>query len=330
MRLPAEEASEFLTHGKVIAVPTETVYGLAALATNPQAIAKVFEIKNRPADNPLICHFYSLEQIEKFAASISGNTRFLIKHFSPGPISYLIDLPSESPLFFATCGRKQMIARIPDHPVFLTILKKINVPLAAPSANTSGRVSPTSIEMVEKDLGNNIDGSVDGGYSKIGLESTIIDARSVNQIIILRPGAIGETEIQTILPDVSIQRVTSANSAEATPGSRYTHYAPKTPIYWLPEEHRLVSNAIILHTDEQLKDFKSEQGKYFSKNNIHLVSLGSVNNLPELAQHFYERLSSIDLLQLPIAFMLKVNWGNSSLSKAIENRMDKIIQHSEF
>src|SRR6476660_2114078 len=113
MKISAEEAVAFLKEGKVVAVPTETVYGLAADALNPSAIAKIFEIKNRPADNPLICHFNSLSQVKKYVTEIPAATATLMQHFSPGPISFMVDLPEDSPLKFATCGSAQVIARIP-------------------------------------------------------------------------------------------------------------------------------------------------------------------------------------------------------------------------
>src|SRR4030095_968216 len=229
MKITAAEAAALLLNGKVVAVPTETVYGLAAIATLPAAVAKIFEIKNRPADNPLICHFYNTDQIRKYVKSIPGNTEKLLQQFSPGPVSFMFDLPADSPVKFATCGSEQVIARIPNHAVFLEIIQETNEPVAAPSANTSGKISPTSAEMVETDIGTKIDGIVDGGISHIGLESTILDARSEDAVYILRPGAIGEREISRVLPDVKVFPL-QHDTGEVIPGSKYKHYAPNTPL----------------------------------------------------------------------------------------------------
>src|SRR5262249_53772335 len=151
-----------------------------------------------------------------------------LKKFSPGPISYMLHLPEDSPLKFATCGSSQVIARIPDHPVLLEIIEQLDRPVAAPSANTSGKVSPTSARMVEDDLGREIH-VVDGGQSKIGIESTIVDARNEEEIFILRQGAIGENEIKSILPSAKFFFET-AEEQQVTPGSKYRHYSPDTPV----------------------------------------------------------------------------------------------------
>jgi L-threonylcarbamoyladenylate synthase len=142
----------------------------------------------------------------------------------------MLDLPENSPLKFATCGSDQVIARIPDHPLFLSIIKKVGLPIAAPSANTSGKVSPTSAGMVEEDLGSKIPGVVDGGSSLVGLESTILDARSPSTIRILRPGAIGEKEIRQVYAEGLIVIVDLMNEA-SIPGSKYRHYAPDVPVF---------------------------------------------------------------------------------------------------
>jgi L-threonylcarbamoyladenylate synthase len=320
------QAIALLKEGKVVAVPTETVYGLAADALNPEAIAKIFEIKNRPSDNPLICHFYGIEQIRKYVVTIPDATEKLIQHFSPGPISFMLDIPKDSLLKFATCGSNQMIARIPDHKIFLSIIQKLSTPVAAPSANTSGRVSPTSAIMVLNDLGEKVDGIVDGGTCNVGVESTIVDARNESEIKILRPGAIGEDEIKSILPST---KIISGNETqrETTPGTKYKHYAPHTPVMLISDIELLneKSNAVLLLTAEQKSKIPDLVLKKFEARKIQLVELGSINNLNELAKNFYSNLAGIDLLEKECAYMLNINWGSSSLGKALENRIAKIF-----
>lgn len=323
----------FLKEGKVVAVPTETVYGLAADALNPSAIAKIFEIKNRPADNPLICHFSNMVQVKKFVTEIPAATISLMQHFSPGPISFMLDLPEDSPLKFATCGSPQVIARIPDHPVFLDIIKALDRPVAAPSANTSGRVSPTSAEMVEKDLGEKIEGIVEGGISRIGIESTIVDARNENEIFILRPGAIGEAEIHKILPHAKIIAVQEDSFGEkisgqqTTPGAKYRHYAPNIPVFILEDFENLdaEANMALLLTEEQLHSFSDALKKKLVSPKISLIMLGSSKNLNELAKNFYRHLATLDHIDISKAFLLKNDWDASSLGKALKNRIEKIV-----
>ncbi|MBX7109781.1 MAG: threonylcarbamoyl-AMP synthase [Chitinophagales bacterium] len=326
MIISAEDAVKLLLQGEAVAVPTETVYGLAAIATNPEAVAKIFEIKNRPADNPLICHFHSIEEVYSFVAAIPVNTLLLMHRFSPGPLSFMLDLPDDSPLLFATAGNRQVIARIPGHPVFLSIIAQINVPLAAPSANTSGTISPTAAAMVAADLGAKIAGIVDGGDSAVGLESTIVDARSHNEVIILRPGIIGEAEIRSVLPDVTISTQTDKTPA-AIPGTKYRHYAPATPVFRLQnldEINNHPGSAVFLVLEDMQRIARSIFPVLTAKN-IHLLSLGSLADLRSMARNFYQVISSVDQLHLAKAYFLIPDFGDSSLGKALQNRLDKIL-----
>jgi len=325
MIITAEEAIRFLGEGKVVAVPTETVYGLAADALNPEAIARVFEVKNRPADNPLICHFYSEQQIADYVLEIPEPTKKLLRQFSPGPISFLLDLAEDSPLKFATCGSNRVIVRIPDHTILLEIIQKLNRPLAAPSANTSGKVSPTSRLMVENDLGENIF-VVDGGRSTVGLESTIVDARNEEEIFLLRPGSIGEDELRHILPNSKITQVTGEQGS-IIPGSRYRHYAPDTVLFLIDNYEEILheNNVALVLTQEQGVTIYRHHLKIFSEGENEIVILGSMNDLNDLARNFYHHLASLDDLKVKRAYLLKNDWGSSSLGKAIESRLMKIV-----
>lgn len=325
MNVSPADAVELLSQGKIVAVPTETVYGLAADALNPAAIARIFEIKNRPADNPLICHFFGERQIREYVTHIPSATEILMRHFSPGPISFMLDLPADSPLKFATCGSPRIIARIPDHSLFLEIIEQLNRPVAAPSANTSGRLSPTTAEMVEKDLGEKLDGIVDGGMSRIGIESTIIDAGNGDEILILRPGAIGSAEILRVLPDVRIisQKVPGKS---VTPGTKYRHYAPSTPVFLIQNIEELGSqNAALMLTEDQLTLLSPMESQKLNEQSIDLLILGSMDDLNKLAKNFYHKLSLLDSMRIKKAFILKNDWGDTSLGKAIKNRIEKLV-----
>ncbi|HNJ05849.1 MAG TPA: L-threonylcarbamoyladenylate synthase, partial [Leptospiraceae bacterium] len=169
MKVTVEEAAAILKRGGIVAVPTETVYGLAADAANQAAVLRIFEAKHRPPDNPLICHLPTAAAIERFAAAPPS----WVEQFWPGPLTVL--LPHKNNLAPAvTAGSRFCAFRIPNHPVMLALLRLAETPLSAPSANTSGRVSPVNAAMVENDLGDTIDGILDGGPCAVGLESTIV------------------------------------------------------------------------------------------------------------------------------------------------------------
>ncbi|MGB3075703.1 MAG: L-threonylcarbamoyladenylate synthase [Chitinophagales bacterium] len=326
MLISVDKAVELLQHAEAVAVPTETVYGLAAVATNAKAISRIFEIKNRPADNPLICHFCDIEQIKTFATSIPENTLRLLQHFSPGPISFMLDLPQDSSLLFATCGNPQMIARIPDHPLFLSIIKKLNVPVAAPSANTSGRISATTAEMVEKDLGDKISGIVDGGATAVGLESTIVDARSMEKVFVLRPGLIGEKEIKSVLRDVKVI-FDQDDSGKNIPGAKYPHYAPKTPVKILTSVVDIIDHpdSAVFLTLESMQTIPRSIFPILTSKNIHLLEIGTLQDLNSIARNFYQVVSSVDQLELSQAYFLMTDFGDSSLGKTLQNRLQKIV-----
>ena len=199
MLVDLDRAAKILLGGGVVAFPTETVYGLGAVATDRRAIEKVYQIKNRPLDNPLICHFYGLEQIKEYVPDLPKIAELIFQEFAPGPISLLVPLSNNSPLLPATAGLPSVIARMPNHPLTLELLRRLRLPLAGPSANTSGKFSGTDPEMIEKDLGSKIDGILDGGQSNVGLESTILDCRRPQELKILRQGAIGDLELETFL-----------------------------------------------------------------------------------------------------------------------------------
>ncbi len=320
MFIPIEEAVAVLKRGGVVALPTETVYGLAADATNADAVKKIFAAKNRPADNPLICHFNSIEQIEHYVDSIPQYVRVLIHEFCPGPLSFLLPLKKDSPLLTATSGQPSVVCRIPRHWLMLAVIKQLNVPLAAPSANTSGKVSPTTAQMAEDDLGRKIDGIVDGGECAVGVESTIIDCRQQNKINILRPGVIGKTELEAVLKknNIDISIIESSGENEIIPGNKYLHYSPVTPVKRISSVNEIMNtnNIVLISSEEKLNEVKKIPGKK--------ISLGSIHDTEHAAQQLYHNLKSIDDLNAAAAYYLETDWGTTSAGKAIANRLKKV------
>jgi len=227
-----EKYVSIIKRGGVVAFPTETVYGLGADALNPRAIKKVFDIKGRPADNPLIVHISSPGEVENLVKSIPENVQLLMKHFWPGPLTIVLPGVARIP-DIATAGLETVALRMPDHPLALKFLKRTG-PLVAPSANKSGRPSPTKPEHVREDFGDEIV-IIDGGATRVGLESTVLDCSQMPWQI-LRPGAIGPEEMEQIA-GVKVNRFEEQSNQKAerprSPGQKYRHYSPNANVRWM-------------------------------------------------------------------------------------------------
>ncbi|SMO42507.1 L-threonylcarbamoyladenylate synthase [Fodinibius sediminis] len=219
-----------LNDGEIVAFPTETVYGLGADAWNPSAIKKVFARKGRPSDNPLIVHVASIQSVDPFALDISDDARKLMHHFWPGPLT-LIFKKKPAVLDLVTAGLDTVAIRWPSHPLSQELIARTG-PLVAPSANSSGKPSPTKPEHVREDFGDDFP-VIDAGETAIGLESTVLDV-SQEPYRIYRPGAITAREIEDVIHK-NILTVSSDNqeAAAKSPGTKYTHYAPDAAVRWL-------------------------------------------------------------------------------------------------
>jgi L-threonylcarbamoyladenylate synthase len=220
-----------LRAGELVAAPTETVYGLAANALDASACQKIFAAKGRPAADPLIVHIHGLDQLSELCTP-NAAARKLAKAFWPGPLTFVLPKHSVVP-DVVTSGRPSVAVRMPAHPLFRRLLKLARVPLAAPSANPFGYVSPTTAEHVRDGLGDKISYILDGGPAKIGLESSIVDLRDPERPRLLRPGAITRQEIERVL---GRKLVTSPKpsgrgaGAQLAPGMLARHYSPRTPL----------------------------------------------------------------------------------------------------
>jgi L-threonylcarbamoyladenylate synthase len=229
------------------------------------------------------------------------------------------------------------VCRIPDHPFALEIIKSVGLPIAAPSANTSGRMSATTAEMVEQDLGDKIDGIIDGGASRVGIESTIVDGRNTQKITILRPGIIGKLELEKFFQEaykagelsglVGVEEFSKHISTEIVPGSKYRHYAPRTPLYEIKQLEDITDDGIcaVIATKEQLESIGVFDKKIFKQGNIHYLCVGSRNSLEEIVKNMYNIFFVLDTLSLSKAYILTEEWGTSSLAKALENRLRKVL-----
>ena len=231
------EAVAILRGGGLLAIPTETVYGLAADARNPEAVARIFALKDRPSDHPLIVHIAGPDAIEAWASTIPESAKKLATHFWPGPLTLILKKRSDVP-DAVTGGQETVGLRSPDHPLTLSLLRAFGGGLAAPSANRFGRISPTSASHVRDEFGENAPPILDGGPCPVGIESTIVDL-SQSPPRILREGHIRREQLLPFLPDLQSGLVTASPRVS---GSLDAHYAPRTPMRML-ERRRLIEVA---------------------------------------------------------------------------------------
>lgn len=230
-----KQAGEVLSEGGLVAFPTETVYGLGADATNPQAVAKVFKAKGRPSDNPLIVHIKDIKDIEPYVSEVTSVHQQLMDQFWPGPLTIIFEMKKDAFDPIVTGGKSTVAFRMPDNELALDLLNEISFPLVGPSANKSGKPSPTSYEHVLNDYSN---GEIDGvlkntePLTQIGIESTVVYPQE-DQVFILRPGDITAQKLKE-----KGFRVTEISSNEQlkngqllSPGVKYTHYSPEQPVY---------------------------------------------------------------------------------------------------
>jgi L-threonylcarbamoyladenylate synthase len=222
-----EEAAKFIRSSGIVAFPTETVYGLGANIFDKAAIAKIFEAKRRPADNPLIVHICEIAQIKSLASSISDDARKLIGRFFPGPLTVVLQKSEDVPIL-ATAGLETVGVRMPRNQMARDFLAACETPVAAPSANLSGRPSPTTWESVAEDLDGRIDCILRGDPTKIGLESTVVDC-SGNVPLLLRPGAVSIEELRAVVPE--IRRAADMDVEKRhSPGMHHQHYSPEAKV----------------------------------------------------------------------------------------------------
>ena len=222
-----EEARRALLAGDLVAFPTETVYGLGADATNPRAVAGIFEAKGRPGDNPLIVHVSSLEEAEALGA-FDDRARLLADRFWPGPLTLVVEADPRIPEE-VRAGLPTVAIRMPRHPLALDLIRRTGVPVAAPSANRSGRPSPTDAASVREDLEGRVAVILDGGPTEVGLESTVVDVTG-DRVVLLRPGGLPAEALEAICGPLGCPE--GEDLMRRSPGTRHRHYAPRVPL-WL-------------------------------------------------------------------------------------------------
>lgn len=233
------EAAKILAAGGLVAFPTETVYGLGANALLPEAVAQVYAVKGRPSDNPLIVHLADPEQLKDYVDNLHPAAEKLMAKFWPGPLTLIFSIKNNSLPSIVTGGLSTAAFRMPANKKTLSVIKQAHVPLVGPSANTSGKPSPTSAEHVLHDLKGKIAGVIDDGTTRIGVESTVLDLSDPTaNPMILRPGSVTKEQLETVLgSEVEIDKhLVSEGERPKAPGMKYKHYAPDTKVVMVRSE----------------------------------------------------------------------------------------------
>lgn len=328
-----KEACDILKNGGLVAFPTETVYGLGGDALNPDASSKIYKAKGRPSDNPLIVHIADMQGLYDVADDISENGKKLAKAFWPGPLTMVFKKKNIVPLS-TTGGLYTVAVRMPGHAIARELILQSGVYIAAPSANISGRPSPTKAEHVIEDLDGRIDMIIDGGSVGIGIESTIVDV-SCEETVILRPGYITKDMIEDVVGNVSIDAaikgIPKKDILPKAPGMKYRHYAPKGQLFIVKGDDCMVAAKInrlvyekenkgykvaVIATDESIIDYKCNIVK----------SIGSRQHEDSIAARLYDVLREMDYLN--VKYIYSESFGDDILGGAVMNRMLKAAAYN--
>ena len=342
---PVEHAAELLRAGKLVAFPTETVYGLGANALDEAAVARIFAAKNRPTFDPLIVHVYDVAQLEQLVREIPPTARLLIDRFWPGPLTLVLPKTDAVP-DLVTAGLPTVAVRMPDHPLALELLRLADVPVAAPSANPFGAVSPTTAAHVAEQLGDRVDYILDGGACRVGVESTVLAVllteeskpeaqakgrvakpslarqASISDLRLLRPGGVPVEAIEAVVGPVHIEPpatrtlAASGSLAQPSPGMLTRHYAPRTPleIHASPPAVARGERVGLLTLQPQL-----DTDRFAA-----IETLSQTGDLIEAAARFFAALRRLDALQLDRIVALPI--PELGLGRALNDRLRRASQ----
>lgn len=326
-----EEAGSILRAGGLVAFPTETVYGLGADALNEDAARKIYEAKGRPSDNPLIVHIARIEDLKKVAGTIPEKAYMAADKFWPGPLTMIFEKTAQVP-FGTTGGLETVAVRMPGDETARKIIEAGGGFIAAPSANTSGRPSPTNAGHVKEDLAGRIEMIIDGGDTAIGVESTILDMTVVPPMI-LRPGAVTKEMLEELIGEVVVDRTVllpKSGAAPKAPGMKYRHYAPKAELTIIEGPIELVTEAInsmaasrisqgskvgIIATEETAKKYRAGTVK----------CIGTREDEMTVASHLYGVLREFD--KENAEYIYSEAFPEGGIGNAIMNRLLKAAGH---
>lgn len=312
------QAKQLLEAGQLVAIPTETVYGLAGNALNEQAALEIFRVKNRPAFDPLIVHTDSFERIADFVREIPEKALLLAQHLMPGALTLLLPKSALIP-DLVTSGLDRVAVRIPNHSLTRSLLSSLPFPLAAPSANPFGYISPTTAQHVEQQLGNKIPYILDGGPCEVGLESTIVGFEN-DEPVIYRKGGLAIETIERLVGKVRVQSHSSSNPL--APGMLKSHYAPRTPLRLIERLQLPITNNQLPATNYQspvsrvgILSFQTNYGTEYQE------ILSPTGDVSEAARHLFAAMRRLDQLGLDVIYAELV--PDEGLGKAINDRLKR-------
>ena len=319
-----KKQAKILREGNTVIFPTETVYGLGANALDEVAVSKIYEAKGRPSDNPLIVHIYDKKQVDDLAEEINENAKIIMDKFWPGPITIILKKKDIVPM--RTSGGLNTVAiRMPSNPIAKALLEEVKLPIAAPSANISGRPSPTRGRHVYEEMNNRVDGIILGGDCTFGLESTVLDLTG-DVPTILRPGSITKEDLEETIGlvniDPALERKEDNIKAKA-PGMKYKHYSPNADVFIVSGDSEKVINKINELVENNSKEglktavrcLKENEYKYKGDT----IVLGS--NLEEVAANLFNALITADEKNYDVVYTEE--FSNDGVGKAIMNRLLK-------
>lgn len=326
-----KEASEILRNGGLVAFPTETVYGLGGDATDKEASKKIYAAKGRPSDNPLIVHIAKFSQLEDISKDLPDNAKKLADAFWPGPLTMVVNKNEVIP-YETTGGLDTVAVRMPNNPVALALIEESGCMIAAPSANTSGRPSPTKASHVYEDLSGKIEAILDGGSVDIGLESTIVDLTE-DVVTILRPGYINMDMLREVVGEVRMDpgivyndKGTTSGARPKAPGMRYKHYAPKGDLTIISGEEDIVVATINQMTKEALDKGQrvgiiatSESADRYKDGQV--LVIGDRADEGSIAHNLYDILRQFDKIGVDVIY--SESFATPKMGQAIMNRLLK-------
>ncbi len=344
-----DKAAEIICAGGLVGIPTETVYGLGADGLNPMAVRSIFQAKGRPQDNPLILHIWSKDWLERYCDDIPETAFQLAEEFWPGPLTMILKCKRRSPEELmalktgpisslthfgprvipdeVTAGLDTVGMRCPAHPLCRLLIRMVDCPIAAPSGNTSGRPSPTTVQHMLADMDGKIPAILDGGPCNVGVESTIIDLTGAEPQL-LRPGGITLEQLQTVLGrvavDPAVTRQMEKGESPRAPGMKYRHYAPKAPVTAVKGEPERGADYIWNHLSHTRWDGVicfEEFVSLFAGGEGPVLSLGSAADKGEQARRLFDALRAMDDTDV------KRIWAqcpdDSGIGLAVSNRLNK-------
>lgn len=321
-----KEAADIIKNGGIVAIPTETVYGLAASAYDENAVKKIFDAKGRPQDNPLIVHICELSQLYEVAAAVPKNAEKLVKKFMPGPLTIILPKSERVP-DIVTAGLENVAVRMPLHETAREFIKQCGVPLAAPSANISGSPSPTSAQHVYDDLNGKIPLIIDGGECAVGVESTVISL--VSDIPeVLRPGAITVEQLEEALGEISVNPAileeVNTNKKVSSPGLLHKHYSPKTKVIAVKGSAKDFAEYVNSQKDENICALVFEEDKDLL--DVPYIVYGKKNDYHSQEHSLFKSLRQIDTLEKGICYAELPNDEKEGL--AVLNRLLRAAEFS--